>query len=52
MNCENCLWRDTCSADGICEHYYDDNFIDTYIETSKREYREAWDTYLTEFYEA
>ena len=53
MDCSKCLWKDICVADDVCEDYFnEDSFIDTYIETNRAEYRDAWNTYLEEFYNA
>lgn len=51
--CNGCLYYDSCSHDGLCEHFYDasqdDQMAEEYIEGIKDEFASLWRVYSMEY---
>ena len=55
QNCENCYYGDVCPNERVCEGFDpiteegEDELISELIERERKEYHEAWNTYIGEY---
>lgn len=53
--CEDCYYGDTCPDASVCEGFEpitdegEDTLILEHIEEDREEYRDAWNTYISEY---
>lgn len=47
--CSNCMWREQCMSEEVCEQYTpvdEDECVDQIIERGRFEFRKEWFTYI------